>query len=68
MAQMTCSECGQEIVDAAWNCPRCGVTSASAAAAENEKAISVKGMACLLLVFVLFPVLLFLIHIFVPNM
>ncbi len=35
---------------------------------RTGKDISAKGMICLLLLFVAFPVVLFLIHIFVPGM
>ena len=60
---MTYSECESEIFDGAWSCPHCG---SPVETAQTGDEISSKGMT--ILVFVLFPVLLFLIHIFVPNM
>jgi hypothetical protein len=63
---MTCSECGSEIPNNAWNCPHCGIPAE--ARAPTGKEISTKGMLLLLLLFLFFPILLFLIHIFVPNM
>ena len=64
----TCSECGREIPNDAWSCPHCGNPGEPTAGAKNEKGITPKGMLVLLLLFVVFPVLLFLIHIFVPGM
>jgi uncharacterized membrane protein YvbJ len=66
MKATTCSKCGHEMPDQVWGCPHCG-NSTEAGGEEREKAISTKGMTVLLLLFVLFPVLLFLIHIFVPG-
>jgi hypothetical protein len=67
MVRMRCSECATEIPNREWTCPNCG-NPAVAGTPQTGKAISTKGMALLLLVFVVFPVLLFLIHIFVPGM
>ena len=68
MAWMTCSECGCEIPNKAWSCPHCGIPAVETPSAQAGKEISSKGMLLLLLLFVFFPVLLFLIHIFVPDM
>ena len=65
LGRMTCSECESEISNGAWSCPHCGNPVETA---HTGKEISSKGMTVLLLLFVFFPVLLFLIHIFVPNM
>jgi predicted amidophosphoribosyltransferase len=65
---MRCSECGSEVPNNAWSCPHCGKPAEERAGAQAGKEISTKGMVLLLLLFVAFPVLLFLIHIFVPNM
>ncbi len=64
----TCSECGREMPKDAWSCPHCGNLGEPTAGAKTEKGITPKGMVVLLLLFVLFPILLFLIHIFVPGM
>ena len=68
MGQMTCSECGCEIPNRDWSCPACGNPAEESAGARGGIDISTKGMIALLLLFVFIPVLLFLIHIFVPNM
>ncbi len=64
---MRCSECAATIPNREWACPNCG-SPAVAGTAQTGKAISAKGMTLLLLLVVVFPVLLFLIHIFVPGM
>ena len=68
MVRMACSECGREMPNKAWSCPHCGNPGEATAGAQIGKEISRKGMTVMLLLFVLFPILLFLIHIFVPNM
>ncbi len=68
MVRKTCSECGREIPNDAWSCPHCGNPGEPPTGAQTEKGITPKGMMVMLLLFVLFPILLFLIHIFVPNM
>ncbi len=68
MVRKTCSECGREIPNDAWSCPHCGNPGEPTAGAKTKKGITPKGMVVLLLLFVLFPILLFLIHIFVPGM
>ena len=68
MVQKTCSECGREIPNNAWSCPHCGNPGEATAGVQTGKEISTKGMILLLLLFVFFPILLFLIHIFVPDM
>ena len=68
MVRMTCSECGREMPNDAWSCPHCGNPGEPATGTQTEEGISTKGMVILLLLFMVFPVLLFLIHIFVPNM
>ena len=68
MARITCSECGSQIPNDAFSCPDCGTPAQSVDGAQTEEEISSKGMTILLLLIVLFPVLLFLIHIFVPGM
>jgi hypothetical protein len=52
----------------AWSCPHCGNPGEPTTGRQTGEGISAKGMVLLLLLFVVFPVLLFLIHIFVPNM
>ena len=68
MAWMTCSQCESEIPNRAWSCPHCGNPAEETPSAQAGQEISTKGMLLMLLLFVFFPVLLFLIHIFVPNM
>jgi predicted amidophosphoribosyltransferase len=64
---MICPECRIQIPRADWACPRCGKPGEEDAARAGRE-ISTKGMLLLLLLFVAFPVLLFLIHILVPGM
>jgi hypothetical protein len=65
MARLSCSKCGTAIPASAWSCPACEhpVTEF-----PEKQTVSARGMWLLLLLFVAFPVLLFLIHIFVPGM
>lgn len=65
MALTVCPQCEREIRDKTWGCPHCGGVRVHA---KTGKEISMKGMTVLIVVFVLFPVLLFLLHIFVPNL
>jgi predicted amidophosphoribosyltransferase len=67
MARMICRECGVEVPRADWACPRCGKPGEEDPG-QAGKDISPKGMLLLILLFVAFPVLLFLIHILVPGM
>ncbi len=68
MSPLACSECGYPIPNDVWSCPSCDrpVEGTSSEQAGNE--ISAKGMTILLVLFVAFPVLLFLLHIFVPSL
>jgi hypothetical protein len=68
MAWLKCSECGWEIPNNAWSCPGCGSPAEEAPTEQTGKEISTKGMLLLLLLFLFFPALLFLLHIFVPGM
>ena len=68
MVRMTCSECGREVPKDAWSCPHCGNPGEVTPGTQIRNEISTKGMMLLLLLFVLVPVLLFLVHIFVPGM
>ncbi len=68
MLRKTCSECGREMPNDAWSCPHCRTPAEPPTDAQTEKGITPKGMMVMLLLFVLFPILLFLIHIFVPGM
>jgi hypothetical protein len=52
----------------AWSCPYCGNPGEPSPGRQLGNDISTSGMLVLLLLFIGFPVLLFLIHIFVPNM
>ncbi len=67
MAAPTCPKCGHEMPDQVWGCPSCGFAT-GAQEEQGGKEISKSGMSILLLLLVLFPVVLFLIHIFVPGM
>ncbi len=67
MALTSCSKCGAEIPSHDWTCPRCGEPALERGAAADRE-VSAKGMIAVLLLCVAFPVLLFLIHIFVPGM
>ena len=68
MARMTCSECGRELPKNAWSCPHCGNPGEATSGAQIREQLSAKGMLLLLVLFVVVPVLLFLIHIFIPGM
>lgn len=65
MKPVRCSECGTEVPNSAWACPHCNHPLTEDPAAQG---ISPKGMWMLLLLFVAFPVILFLLHIFVPGL
>lgn len=64
MARLMCPDCKIEVPGADWACPRCEKPGEP----ETETPVSSRGMLLLLLLFVAFPVVLFLIHIFVPGM
>ena len=68
MERMICPECAIEIPKVAWACPRCGKPGEQEAGKHTGKEISAKGMVLLLLFFVVFPVVLILLHIFVPGL
>ncbi len=68
MARRMCSECGREIPKKDWSCPHCGNPGEATPGRQIGNEISAKGMMIMLVLFVVFPVLLFLLHIFVPNM
>lgn len=59
-----CPDCKIEVPRADWACPRCGKPGE----AESETPVPARGMLLLLLLFVAFPVVLFLLHIFVPGL
>jgi len=65
MARMTCSECKCELPRDVWSCPYCG--SPAEEAKPPGKDISARGMALLLLLFLVFPVVLFLVQILWPD-
>jgi uncharacterized membrane protein YvbJ len=67
MAVQKCSKCGHEMPDQTWGCPQCR-TPATTGKERKGAEISGKGMMILIALFILFPILLFLVHIFVPGM
>lgn len=68
VARMICPDCEVEVPASAWACPLCGKPGEEEAGAHTGNEISPRGMILLLLFFVVFPVVLILIHIFVPGM
>ncbi len=68
MARMICPDCKTEVPAVAWACPKCGKPGEHEPGAQTGNEISPKGMILLLLLFLIFPIALFLIHIFVPGM
>jgi predicted amidophosphoribosyltransferase len=68
MSRMICPDCRIEVPSVAWACPNCGKPGEQEPGKNTGREISTKGMVLLLLLFVVFPVVLFLIHIFVPGM
>lgn len=68
MARLICPECRIEVRRADWACNRCGKPGEEDPDTQTGTDISTTGMLLLLLLFVAFPVVLFLIHIFVPGM
>lgn len=68
MGSMVCSKCGREMSDRAWSCPECGQPAEEPNGDQGRKEISTRGMVLLLVIFIFFPVLLFLLHLFVPEM
>lgn len=53
--------------DQVWGCPNC-VSSSGGEDGRSGKEISGRGMTTILVLFILFPVLLFLLHLFLPGM
>ncbi len=68
MAGTTCSDCGSRVPTDDWTCPECGNPVESTAPDQTGQEISLRGMVTLLLLFIFIPVLLFLLHIFVPEL
>lgn len=68
VARLACSECGVDIPNNAFLCPDCGSPAREPVGGQKGRDISATGMAILLLVFLVFPVVLVLLHIFVPGM
>ncbi|MBW2269082.1 MAG: hypothetical protein JRH16_10915 [Deltaproteobacteria bacterium] len=68
MPQTTCAKCEGEIPKNEWSCPHCGNPIETAADRQTSNAISTRGMLLLIMLFIAFPVLLFLLHIFVPEL
>ena len=68
MARVTCSECGCQIPNDAWSCPQCENPTVGTEREQTKNEISSRGMTALLVLFILFPILLFLLHIFVPSL
>ncbi len=67
-ARTTCPDCGGEVPNDVWSCPACGEPVEATAAAETGKEISSRGMKVVVTLFILVPILLFLLHIFVPSL
>lgn len=68
MASMRCTECGLVVPDKEWSCSNCGHPVRAEVVEKTGLQISNKGMICMVCLFVFFPILLFLLHIFVPGM
>lgn len=68
MAAMRCPDCGIEVPATAWACPECGKPGEEVPGPHTGNEISSSGMLLILLLFVAFPVVLFLLHLFVPGM
>lgn len=68
MVLATCSKCGGEMRDNAFFCLHCGTPTEAALGVRPEEGIPYKAILCIYLLFILFPILLFAIHIFVPGM
>ncbi len=68
MAQMRCSECGTEIPRSDWICPNCDNPEPVKSEPQPDQHITTGGITILLLLFVGVPVLLFILHIFVPEL
>lgn len=67
MAPTSCSKCGAEIPNRDWTCPQCGEPALERGTAADRE-VPAKGMIAVLLLCIAFPVVLFLIHIFVSGM
>jgi len=68
MKRRECSECGREMPKEAWSCPHCGNPGEPTPGRQIGNELSKKGMLMLVFLFMVFPVLLFLIHIFFPDL
>lgn len=68
MAAIVCSVCERIVPENDWSCAYCGHAARANAGEKPVQEFTNKGMICMLGLFVIFPVLLFLLHIFVPGM
>lgn len=65
IVRVPCSECGSDIPNDAFVCPDCG---SPAEEPVRGKDISVTGMIIVILMFIVFPTVVLLLHLFVPGM
>lgn len=68
MRRRTCSECGHEMPDKTWSCPHCGNPGEPFEGEQLGKRLSKKAKVSALVLFVVFPLLLLLIRIFIYTM
>jgi len=68
MRRVICPKCRVELDRGDWICPDCETPAEEETRRPGEQEISSRGMWLLLSLCVGFPVLLFLLHIFVPGL
>ncbi len=65
MVLKTCSECERQLPDKTWSCPYCGNPGEPTDSEPIGKGLAPSGFFGLLVLFVLFPLLLLLIRVFI---
>lgn len=68
MRSKFCSECKREIPKSDWSCPHCGNPGEPTVDRRLGNEISPKGSMVMLLLFVIFPILLFALHLLFPDL
>jgi len=68
MTRVICPNCKVDLDRGDWICPHCETPAEEVARRPGQQEISNRGMLVLLLLCVGLPVLLFLLHIFVPGL
>ena len=68
MRSKTCPKCQREMPEGDWSCPHCGNLGEPTPPMQQGNEISPKGSIVMLSLFVISPILIFLLHILFPNL